>query len=284
MLNLLYQQSHKISELHLNLSAPLLLSGISAVTILFILNAYGWVLILRILDYHPSTFRAIRIWMVSSIVRYIPGGVWSYISRAEQIHHEKVNLATFSVSLWLETIFVASSSLAVGFPALLQASGLKLSPWYMVGMFFLLSLGVHPKILSLLSFIPGRIGLAFSKVKLPNVMHIFAIYCYYCLFWFLFGAVFVYVVNMITPLDYRSWLPVGSSLALGFFAGFIVLFIPSGIGVREATLYYLLIPHMSENQAMVIAISSRLWIMTGEVLSLLLIEILFRIKKAKQPD
>lgn len=276
MLNLLYEQNKQIADLDFHLSIPFMLIGLVAVTVLFILDAYGWVLILRLLAARPSTLQGIRIWMISSIARYIPGGVWSYMSRAELARHENINLATLSLSLWLETMIVASSSLAVGLPSLIYAGGLQFKPWHILGIFLLISLSIHPKVISLLRFTPGSIGLAFSNAKLPTATSIIFIYCYYCLFWLLFGLAFVVFTNMLFPLEYQKWLPVGSSIAMGFFAGFIILIVPGGIGVREATLYFLLIPHLPEAQATILAITSRVWIMSGEALSLLLVEFLFR--------
>ncbi|OGT33672.1 MAG: hypothetical protein A2W28_03090 [Gammaproteobacteria bacterium RBG_16_51_14] len=277
MLSLLYQQSAQILQLDLKLSIPFMLLGIIGITVLFILDAYGWLLILRVLGHHPPVLRAIRIWMISSIARYIPGGIWSYASRAELARRENIGIATSSLSLLLETAMLASSSLVIGLPALLQASGLQFGLWHALGMFFFLGLCMHPKMLTMLRFMPGRVGKAFANVALPSLGHIFTIYCYYVLFWCLFGLAFVVFSNMIFPLDYEIWLPVGSSLALGFFAGFIILFVPGGIGVRETTLYFLLVPHMPDAQALLLAITSRLWIMCGELLSLVLIETLFRI-------
>lgn len=275
MLNMFHKQSMQISELNLHLSIPILFAALTAVTVLFILDAYGWVLILRILGQRPSTLRAIRIWMISSIARYIPGGIWSYVSRAELARHENINLASLSISMWIETVIVASSSLAIGLPALMQASGLQYNLWHALGAFFFLSFSMHPRILALLRFMPGKIGLAFAKTELPSVTHIFIIYCYYTFFWFLFALSFVLFANMIFPLAINLWLPVGSSIALGFFVGFIILIVPSGIGVREATLYFLLTPHMTDAQALILAVSSRPWIMIGEIFSMLFTEILY---------
>ena len=275
MLSLFYQQSQQISQLKISLSPPLMLTGLIALIVLFILDAYGWVLILNTLGHHPSPLRSVRIWMISSIARYIPGGVWSYISRADLARHEKIDLASLSISMWLEAVILASSSLAIGLPALMQSNGLQFGPWHALGAFLLFGLCMHPNSFSLLRFIPGRIGLAFATTKLPSATQIFLLYCYYTLFWCLFGLSFVVFAHMISPLEYEQMILVGSSISLGFFAGFIVLFVPSGIGVREATLYFLLIPHMPEAQALVLALSSRLWIMVGEIFSFMLIEILY---------
>jgi hypothetical protein len=258
-----------------------MLTGLAAVTALFFLDAYGWVLILRKFGQRTTPLKAIRIWMISSITRYIPGGLWSYISRAELARGENINLATLALSLWIETMVTASSALAVGFPSLLYAGGIHIRLWHII-IYILLGLSIHPWILSLLRYIPGRIGSSFAAVRLPTANHIFFLYLYYSIFWVLFGAAFATFTHMLFPLTGQKWLLVGSSMAMGFFAGFIILFAPGGIGVREATLYFLLLPHMPEAQATILAVTSRLWIMSGEMLSLLIIEIIYRRSVSKK--
>ena len=130
---------------------------------------------------------------------------------------------------------------------------------------------MHPKIILLLRFIPGRIGDAIGSLKLPRISLIVTLYIYYVVFWVLFGFLFVCFVYAIYPVTYKSWIQVSSALALAFFSGFVIIFSPGGIGVREATLYLLLIAVFPHPVCVLISVGSRLWIMLGECFSVLIV-------------
>ena len=254
------------------------LSLIGAVT-LFILDAYGWHLILKALGHDLPAHRTIQVWLVSSLARYIPGGVWSYASRVTLAKAEGVNMATASLSLYLETLLLMASSLAVGSIALLWNAGLSVDPLLAIGIFIFLGLTLHPRTVGLLRKLPGRAGKAMLEIKLPTMRYTIGLYVYYLLFWILFGAVFLCFASATHPVAYEHWLPVGASIALAFFVGFVVIFAPGGIGVRESTLYLLLLPFLPEATSLVISIASRLWIMAAEVITLSVVLLYGRLVK-----
>lgn len=258
----------KIQATDWTFRADLLGLSLVGAVILFILDAYGWHLILKALGHNLPASRTIQVWLVSSLARYIPGGVWSYASRVTLAKVEGVGMATASLSLYLETLLLLASSLAVGSIALLWNAGLLMDPLLAIGIFILLGLTLHPRVVGLLRKLPGHAGKAMLEIKLPTMRHTIGLYVYYLFFWILFGAVFLCFACATHPVAYEHWLPVGASIALGFFVGFVVIFAPGGIGVRESTLYLLLLPFLPEATSLVISIASRLWIMAAEVITL----------------
>ena len=273
---LLYKQGLQISSLQLSVAVgPMLLASLGLV-VLFFLDALGWHLILKALGRNPPVLASIRIWMVSSIARYLPGGIWSYTTRAGMSKSQDIGLACSTLGLYLETLMLTASSLAIGLPALLAANGLDINIWMAVAAWLVLGLGMHPGCLRLLHYLPGRIGKVFSRVQLPSVGQLFRLYLFYLAFWCLFCTCFVLFVQSIIPLPPELWLVTGSVLSLSFFIGFVVVFVPGGIGIREGAIYFLLSPHIPAAAALLIAISSRLWIMSGELIALSLTELLYR--------
>ncbi len=270
----LQKLGHQLSILNISVS-------IIAITLLFVLDAYGWHLILVGLAYSPKVIESIRIWMLSSITRYIPGGLWSYISRAEMTRQQNISLGASSLAMYMETMLLAITSLVIGFPSLALATGYDFKILEAIGLCLILSLSIHPSLLKLLHLLPGRIGETFSRVNLPSLRKLLLLYCYYLLFWIVFCSCFTGFVNLFVPLPPELWITVGSSIALSFFAGFVVIFVPGGIGVREGVLYLLLQPHMSEADALLIAVSSRIWVMMGELLSLVIVEMLYQYQAKK---
>lgn len=270
MIGVLLEQWDRIRSLDLHVRPGLMALALTALIALFFLDAYGWHLIIRALGIKSQAAQSIRTWMVSSLARYLPGGVWGYLSRAALCSEQGIPLASSSLGLYLETLLVITSSLAVGFPALLYVSGLAINPLAALAIWLCLSLLIHPRIIALSRYLPGRPGRLLKSVTLPSVRRIFLLYLYYLGFWVIFGLVFVCFVLSICPLPILAWVPVGASLSLSFLLGFIAVFSPSGIGVRESALYLLLLPYMPHAASLLISVTSRFWMMLGEGVSVAL--------------
>jgi uncharacterized membrane protein YbhN (UPF0104 family) len=269
----------KIQATNWEFRTNLLWLSLVGAVILFFLDAYGWHLILKALGHDLPASRTVQTWMVSSLARYIPGGVWSYASRVALAKVEGVSVATASLSLYLETLLLMASSLAVGSIALLWNAGLLIDPLLAAGICILPGLALHPRAVALLKRLPGRAGKVMMEIKLPTMRRTIGLYVYYLVFWILFGTVFLCFVYATYPVAYEHWLPVGVTIALSFFVGFVVVFAPGGIGVRESALYLLLLPFLPAAASLVIAIASRLWIMAAEVITLLLVLLYGRLVK-----
>lgn len=271
MATVLATQWNKIQSLEWSLQPELLILSLLAIVAIFFLDAYGWHLILRTLGVEIPASRSITIWLTSSLSRYIPGVVWSYASRVSLAKIEGVGTALSGLSLYLETFLLMASSLAVGLPALFMVVGLPINPisalLVLTGFGFLL----HPSVISRLKLLPGKAGRIFSGLQPPRLRLMLALYLYYILFWALFGAAFLCFVSSLYPLPPENWIPVGASIAMGFFAGFIFVFFPGGIGIRESALYLLLSPLLPTTANVLVVVGSRAWVMFGEVLSLAMV-------------
>ena len=264
-------QWHQIATIEWEINLILLAISLTMLVGLFFLDAYGWHLILKSLSVDIKMKSSIRIWILSSVARYLPGGIWAYAGRAVMTKQEGVNLTTTSLSMYLETILLAASSFAVGFPAILGSAGLYVRPYQAILIWGFLGICLHPKIIQLLRFIPGRIGKAIETAKLPSTKNIIALYIYYLLFWCLFSTTFCIFSNALYQISLDQYLVIGSSFALAFCIGLVVFVFPSGIGIREATLYSLLAIILTPSVSLLIAIGSRLWTTVGEALSVILV-------------
>lgn len=236
---------------------------------IFFLDAMGWYLVLRALGERPSPGRAFYIWMASSITRYLPGGIWAYVSRAAMAREAGIGSANCAASLYLETLLLTASSLLAGLPAFLDTVGLGFGLREGLLLAGAALVMMHPRVLALSRMLPGALGRAFQQVRFPNGLHLTGLLCYYLLFWCAFGGVFALAVSAIIPEAQQHTLLLGSSLALGFFVGFVLIFFPGGIGVRESTIYLALVAVLPAPAALLISILSRVWIMCAELVSLL---------------
>lgn len=266
---LVVDQWGQIKQSNFSLRLDLLYASLLLLVGIFLLDAYGWHLILRSMGCQIDTALSLRIWLVSSLTRYIPGGIWSYLNRASMARDAGLNLTICGFSMYLETGFLMASSCAVGIPALMYMSGLNIHANYFLLFILVLGLMIHPKVVRIGRYLPRQFGQIFRSVPLPTVTYCLGLYVYYVVFWCLFGLTFICFVASISVIPIDLWLPIGSSLALGFFIGFVMIFVPGGIGVRESIIYLLFQSLVSPSEAVVIAVGSRLWIVVGEIISIL---------------
>ncbi len=267
-----------------NASPVLLLSASVLLIAVFIVDATGWALILRKLGETRLSLRhACWIWMASSISRYLPGGIWPYASRIAMAHAAGVKTGTTALSLVLETMLLAVSALVVSLPAIFGLAGARVSPLVAAAGIVLGLCALHPRTLSVGRRLPGRAGRMLAEIQPVPYPQVLFLFFYYLVFWFLFGAAFTLFAHSlgiaIAPIQ------AASAFALAFFLGFIAIFSPGGLGVREGALYFLLAPQVGSAAALTLSVSSRLWMMLGELGSLALTAFLARqsSEKAKVP-
>ncbi len=209
---------------------------------------------------------AARIWFISNLGRYLPGKVWQ-IGAMGALAQEAgvssvaavgsalvVNLVNLLAGLLV--VLVAGSRLVVGYgPALVTA----------LVVFCVLVLG-SPWLLPPLVRLANRVTRRNIPIPaIPPLAIIFAVAgC--SLAWNLYGLAFHDLTVAIfggaagRPTYYTA------VFTLSYLAGYIVLFAPGGLGVRETSLITLLAAAGLETgaQAAVLAIASRLWLTVVE--------------------
>lgn len=84
-------------------------------------------------------------------------------------------------------------------------------------------------------------------------------------YWFLFSLAFFLFVKAFTDIRFLDIFYLSGSFAISAFAGFMAFFLPAGIGAREGALVYLLGILTGNAMAVIISISSRIWIILGDI-------------------
>lgn len=242
----------------------LLLSFITLMGSLF-LGPLGWSLVLRSLNQKLNYKKSFHIWTTSSIAKYIPGTIWSYVSRAAHAKNENINIGSITASIYIEQILLVITSLAVGIPILIKSTSLAIPPLYSILALIALFIVIHPKFFNLLTHLPGRIGKAVSDIQFSSMTSISWLYLFYIFHWLIFSIAFIFFINSIYPVAPVQYFYVGSALAASFFVSFIFIIFPSGIGIRESILYFLLLDFFPETVCLAVAVGSRLWLMLGEL-------------------
>lgn len=266
---LLWRQWPDVRALVVQADLRMLAASWGLAIVLSVMAAHGWRLCLRAVAVDLSLGQAVYLWFVGSAARYVPGVVWSYASRTVLASRMGIPAAATASSMYFETLVIAASSLAIGLPALVRGQQASLSltqaalAW--VGICALL----HPRVLGLARRLPGRPGQWFSRIPLPDARAVVLLYAYYSVYWIGFGFAFCLLAAAFSPLVWDNVVHVGATFALGYWLGFVVLLVPGGLGVREGAYYALLLLVLPSHSSLVIALASRLWIMTAEAAMLI---------------
>ncbi len=205
---------------------------------------------------------AARIWFISNLGRYVPGKVWQIGAMGALAQEAGVSSAAavgsalvvnlVNVLAGLLVVLVAGSRLVVGY-----GTGLVIA----LVVFCALVIG-SPWLLPPLARLANRVtGRNIPIPAIPPLAIIFAVAgC--SLAWNLYGLAFHDLTVAIfggaagRPTYYTA------VFTLSYLAGYLVLFAPGGIGVRETSLIALLAAAGLETgaQAAALAIASRLWL------------------------
>jgi glycosyltransferase 2 family protein len=228
-----------------------------------IVNAYGWVMVLRALGQPTRAWAGVRIWLVSESLRWLPGSVWGMISRVTQASAAGVPTLTASLSVPLElilTIVAWSIAAAVG----LGASGtlgtwLARVPTFWAASVFVGGLVTVGAALVLARWVPSSrfskklrgLGDTLQQLRRspPDAGWLAATLLFFTALAFFNGAIFMAVLSATCDSHPGLFASTGINAA-GWLLGFFAFFAPSGLGVREGTTTALLVPIMPLDAAL----------------------------------
>jgi uncharacterized membrane protein YbhN (UPF0104 family) len=204
-----------------------------------------WGVVVRGTDARPVDWRQLwRVWSLASLARYVPGGLWQFVATDALATRVGLERRTWVQTLAVHSGFVLVSAALVGF-----AFGPLGNPWLALPCVAL----VHPGLVR--APLSWRLGVAQS-------------------FWLLALSASTWLASGLAWWGLLRGLEVDVPWAwavgvhgLGFAAGFVVLFAPAGLGVRELALTAALSPAMGPGRAAILAAASRAWTLAAELVS-----------------
>jgi len=235
------------------------------------LSALAWRTILAQLGRQLGILESYRAFTLSQMGKYAPGKVWMLVGRVWLAGQSGVPKRITFVSLMLETVLILITGALVGLTALSPV--LRGGNGYLfLGLAIVVAVGamfLHPRL-----FLPV-VNLALRCLKkepIPSALSwqglLFVAALYFAV-WFTMGAAFYAFVRALTPVPWSHLPLVTGVYALSWVSGFLAVFAPAGLGVREGMLAYLLVQFLPEPAALAAALASRVWLMGCEVLFVL---------------
>jgi len=259
----------------------------------YLILVEAWRATLRVWSETLPYATAARIWFVSNLGKYVPGKVWQIAAMGAMAQRASVSAAAAIGSSLLVNLVSVIAGFAViavtaagRISAVVGGQGTSSSASEIAVVGIAIAGGVAlalapiavPRLVTLAGRVTGR------TIPIPRVppKAIWVAAASTVASWLLYGLAFSLFAHGVTPRatgNATSYIAVYTG---SYLAGYLALFAPGGVGVREAVLV-LAMPRFelaSAADAAVIAITSRLWLTVLEILPGL---ILIRSRSAPAP-
>jgi uncharacterized membrane protein YbhN (UPF0104 family) len=262
---------------------PLLLSTLIFVFSYFI-QIWAWYLITLKLGIAISFLGTLESWFYSQLGKYLPGKVWLLLGRFYFYESQEKSRKEISVALYLETVTILIAAGLLSLIALLffketNPYDAEMQLWWLFPLLIVALFSLHPWILQK---ILNRILIQFKREPISLSISYFDILwiLFVCvLAWVVGGIGFYLFVDSVFPTSLREILFLTGALAFSSTLGLIALFAPSGLGVREGALVYLLSFIMPGPVAVILSILTRIWVTLIEIV---LIGVIYLISKFRK--
>jgi len=247
---------HRMSLVSVLLAALAVLAGLFATQL-------SWRALLADLGSPLPVRPALRVFFLGQLGKYLPGSVWSFAAQAELGRDFEVPVRRSAAVGVLAVAFSLASGLlvaAVTLPLLSRSSAAHY--WPALALVPLAVAGLHPRVLN------AVLTRVLRWVRRPALEHpltlagVIRCVVWAVLAWVAFGLQIVALAHALGAHGGRLWPLAIGGFALAWSVGFLVLFVPAGVGVREAALTAALAPVLPAGEALVVALVSRL-LMTG---------------------
>ncbi|MBN2788946.1 MAG: flippase-like domain-containing protein [Candidatus Delongbacteria bacterium] len=255
-----------ISDLNYGFILPALIVSVISMFI----PVFAWKYLLGTLGSDLKLSKAVRIWFISNLGRYIPGKVWQISGLIVLSNKEGVAKKVSSTSVIYSQIVANLTGLFLG--SLLMSQDHNNPEYYAYPWFAYNIIGIAVILMVLPYFINNFIDYALKLLKKPkNEFKIgylnFSIYTsMQFMNWLIMGLSFVIFVNIFTELSVIQHPVSLFILPISWTAGLLAIFAPGGIGVREGIMTFYLLMFIDPAYAAVIPWIYRIWLTFFEML------------------
>ena len=246
----------QISAWRIVLSLVLLIIGKMFLVLLvqYSVNSEGW---------HPKYIETLGIYGLSSLGKYIPGGIWQFVGRFGVYKVNGLSSKASTRAMILENIWLLGSAVAIGvigvfltrFDLIAGLLNLPNHQWLAI-LFTILALGLWIIVLKI-------VHKTMRRHTAENIPSIFVVAGVGLLLWtFIGGSFFV----MFHDFPFSAAPLFIGGYAVSWAVGYIAVFAPGGLGVREAALAFVFSNIASVEMIAVYAAMNRIIWVIAEVL------------------
>lgn len=257
---------------------PLLGLGLIFSTSYLLSQSRVWTSLLRKFGSSATWVDSAWLFCVSQLGKYIPGKIWIVAMRVSDREKLGVERKTAMAALATEHVYILSSGVIFYLITLFQ-------PWALVAAFlyFLLLLftpGIFIRTGNTLLKWAGREPVKIKLSALTTLLYTTV----YLFTWLILSMAVWLSCRAVAPIPFSTFPSLGGAYALSFVIGFVTLFAPGGLGVREGTFVFLTATILPSTAAIYASVLIRLLYSLAEILSIAIVwTIMTKNSKGKIP-
>ena len=265
----IYSISDQIHDLKFptDLNYKYLFIAILGQILFWVTSCFTWRQSLNIFTGHRLSF--VLSFIHSNIVtigKYLPGKIWGLVSRGIDLKQRGINnKETFLVS-YLDQALLLHAGIAIGSFSLALSKSLALA--VIIFILCVLSVLLVSKGHDILTKVTIKFTNNFDLTKLKSNLttrNYSILMIYYMAAWLVSGLMFASIYFAFFGFDSRLLLPLIGASSIGIIAGFIAVFAPGGLGVREAASAGILIEFIPAEEAIFLVLICRLWTVLTDI-------------------
>ncbi len=208
----------------------------------YLIFVLGWIWILAALGIHVTYRVALQSEMVSMLAKYIPGGVWTPAARVVALRRHGITATpTVLGSIALEAGLSAVAGVIVFVVSLPTVDEADAPLWPLIAFAAVIAVLLQPRVFRALA---RRLLKPFGASELPPLRYttILGLIGYYAVTWVFGGFAILYMLRAVGgDVPYSDVPYLGGVGAVGAIVAVVSVIAPSGLGVREASMYGLLL-------------------------------------------
>jgi hypothetical protein len=230
----------------------------------------GWRVVMARLGVPLAWRPAFAGYSLSFLPRYIPGTVWGYLSRNEWLlRYRRVAYGISNTGSFFEVFFILFAGGLTGLAYSITLAGSRAAFLAASAVLLMLLVGTSLKWLpGVLAQLPQRLNV--RAITLPTITsgQFVLLVLIYIVLWLCHGLMLASILRTLGYTEMGPLLLYSVSYYVAWTVGFLVLFVPSGFGIRENILSILLVTVVGIRpaDAIVVAVLARLVSLFGELI------------------
>lgn len=245
--------------------------SLAALAAYYLLFVVGWQWILAAMGIRIGYGIALQAEMASMLAKYVPGTVWTPLARILWLRRVGGVTSTSFVlsSILLEAGLSAVAGVLVFVVGLAWVESVDAPLLPLIAFAITVALLIHPRIFRALARIVFR---RFGGAEPPPLSWatLLGLLVFYAGTWLVGGAALFFLLRAVGAAPELESIPfLGGTAAVGAIVAVLSIIAPSGLGVREASMYGLLLAVTVEGAALGVTLLNRIAITLVEALLLL---------------
>ena len=259
--------------------------ALAVLALYYLLFVLGWQWILAALGVRVSYSLALQAEMASMLAKYVPGTVWTPLARIVWVRRAGVRSTSLVLgSILLEAALSALAGVFVFAVALVPVRGDATALIPLAVFAAIVAVLIHPRVFGALG---RRIFPRFGGTEPPALPYrtMLALLLFYSATWVVGGVALFFLVRSVGGAPGLNSIPyLGGTAAVGAIVAVLSFFAPSGLGVREGSMYGLMLAVASEGVALGATILNRVAITLVEAALLGFGFVLWRVERRAPAD